>query len=99
MVNMSAEDLQTKYDGHLNSEMVGPLHNLIAKVRLVVDRNIMDAALELPRLPHMLVLQMYLCFSMLICLKSQRSVNYVVSNAALCMLFPSRVACKLDPAI
>lgn len=33
MVNMSAEDLQTKYDGNLNSEMVGPLHNLIAKVR------------------------------------------------------------------
>lgn len=36
MVNMSAEDLQTKYDGHLNSEMVGPLHNLIAKVRILV---------------------------------------------------------------
>ena len=32
VVNMSAEDLQQKYDGNLNSEMIGPLHNLIAKV-------------------------------------------------------------------
>lgn len=32
MVNMSTEDLQKKYDGNLNSEMIGPLHNLIAKV-------------------------------------------------------------------
>lgn len=32
MVNMNAEDLQTKYGGNLNSEMIGPLHNLIAKV-------------------------------------------------------------------
>lgn len=32
MVNMSAEDLQKKYNGNLNSEMTGPLHNLIAKV-------------------------------------------------------------------
>lgn len=37
-VNMTAEDLQTKYDGNLNSEMVGPLHNLIAKVRHFVGR-------------------------------------------------------------
>lgn len=35
---MTAEDLQTKYDGNLNSEMVGPLHNLIAKVRHIVWR-------------------------------------------------------------
>lgn len=34
VVNMSAEDLQQKYDGNLNSEMTGPLHNLIAKVGL-----------------------------------------------------------------
>lgn len=32
-VNMSTEDLQEKYNGNLNSEMTGPLHNLIAKVR------------------------------------------------------------------
>lgn len=32
VVNMSADDLQQKYDGNLNSEMIGPLHNLIAKV-------------------------------------------------------------------
>lgn len=32
-VNMSTEDLQDKYNGNLNSEMTGPLHNLIAKVR------------------------------------------------------------------
>ncbi|CAM9510817.1 unnamed protein product, partial [Sphacelaria rigidula] len=31
-VNMSTEDLQEKYNGNLNSEMTGPLHNLIAKV-------------------------------------------------------------------
>lgn len=37
-MNMTAEDLQTKYDGNLNSEMVGPLHNLIAKVRHIVWR-------------------------------------------------------------
>ena len=34
VVNMSADDLQQKYDGNLNSEMIGPLHNLIAKVSL-----------------------------------------------------------------
>lgn len=32
VVNMSAEDLQQKYNGNLSSEMIGPLHNLIAKV-------------------------------------------------------------------
>ncbi|CAM9671553.1 unnamed protein product, partial [Laminaria digitata] len=32
VVNMSADDLQQKYDGNLNSEMIGPLHNLIAKI-------------------------------------------------------------------
>lgn len=39
-MNMSAEDLQKKYDSNLNSEMIGPLHNLIAKVTnllLLVD--------------------------------------------------------------
>lgn len=39
MVNMNAEDLQTKYDGNLNSEMSGPLHNLIAKVSKLVANN------------------------------------------------------------
>lgn len=39
MVNMNAEDLQTKYDGNLNSEMIGPLHNLIAKVSNLVASN------------------------------------------------------------
>ncbi|CAM9677536.1 unnamed protein product, partial [Hapterophycus canaliculatus] len=37
MVNMSAEDLQKKYDGNLNSEMIGPLHNLIAKIFKVLS--------------------------------------------------------------
>lgn len=37
MVNMSAEDLQKKYNGNLNSEMTGPLHNLIAKVRATTN--------------------------------------------------------------
>lgn len=34
---MSPEDLQEKYNGNLNSEMTGPLHNLIAKVKAVLD--------------------------------------------------------------
>lgn len=33
---MSPEDLQEKYNGNLNSEMTGPLHNLIAKVKTVL---------------------------------------------------------------
>eukprot|EP00903_Cladosiphon_okamuranus_P016677 g15378.t1 len=37
-VNMTTEDLQTKYDGNLNSEMVGPLHNLIAKIFKVLSK-------------------------------------------------------------
>lgn len=37
MVNMSPEDLQRKYEGNLNSEMTGPLHNLIAKVRITAS--------------------------------------------------------------
>lgn len=37
MVNMSTEDLQKKYNGNLNSEMTGPLHNLIAKVRTATN--------------------------------------------------------------
>ncbi|CAM9398979.1 unnamed protein product [Ectocarpus fasciculatus] len=36
-VNMSAEDLQKKYDSNLNSEMIGPLHNLIAKIFKVLS--------------------------------------------------------------
>ncbi|CAM9449418.1 unnamed protein product [Discosporangium mesarthrocarpum] len=37
VVNMTEEDLKEKYDGNLNSEMTGPLHNLIAKVFKVLS--------------------------------------------------------------
>ncbi|CAN0192476.1 unnamed protein product [Ascophyllum nodosum] len=39
LVNMSSEDLQNKYNGNLNSEMTGPLHNLVAKIfKVLADK-------------------------------------------------------------
>ncbi|CAM9183918.1 unnamed protein product [Choristocarpus tenellus] len=37
VVNMTEEDLKQNYNGNLNSEMTGPLHNLIAKVFKVLS--------------------------------------------------------------